>query len=150
MDQGSGTEPADPGASETFPMPASQLRKHGQVVLKGRPCTITELSTGEQGGQAQVKIVGVDVFTGATYQHEVPATDTVDVPHVSRNEYQLVNIDGGFLNLMANDGTERDDIGLPDGDLGASIQSQFNDTADLVIIVVSAMGEDAAISVKEA
>ncbi|KAJ8074867.1 Eukaryotic translation initiation factor 5A-1 [Marasmius tenuissimus] len=66
----------------------------------------------------------------------------MDVPHVRRNEYQLVNIDDGFLNLMTSDGTSKDDVKVPEGDIGGQIQGDFDDGKDLLVTIVSAMGEE--------
>lgn len=74
----------------------------------------------------------------------------MEVPNVSRNEYQLVNIDDGFLNLMSNDGTPKDDVKLPDGELGEQINSAFEDGKDLMVTICSAMNEEHALSFKEA
>ena len=87
-----------------------------------------------------------------------PSTHNMDVPNVSRNEYQLVshflsilhhsdsllqvNIDDGFLNLMTQDGTPKDDVKVPDSDLGKDIQAQFDDGKDLLVTIISAMGEE--------
>ena len=61
-----------------------------------------------------------------------------------------VNIDDGFLNLMTQDGTAKDDVKLPEGDMGKQIQAEFDDGKDLLVTIVSAMGEEQAISYKEA
>lgn len=61
-----------------------------------------------------------------------------------------VNIDDGFLNLMTADGTAKDDVRLPDDPLGKEIQDSFDDGKDLLVTIVSAMGEEQAISWKEA
>jgi hypothetical protein len=61
-----------------------------------------------------------------------------------------VNIDEGFLNLMTNDGTAKDDVRVPEGDLGAQIQAGFDEGKDLLVTIISAMGEEQAISFKEA
>lgn len=61
-----------------------------------------------------------------------------------------VNVDDGFLNLMTADGTAKDDVRVPEGDLGKEIQEAFDDGKDMLITIVSAMGEEQAISCKEA
>jgi len=145
-------EQANAGASVTFPMQCSALRKNGHVVIKGRPCKIVEMSTSKTGkhGHAKVHLVAIDIFTGKKLEDICPSTHNMDVPNVTRNEYQLVNIDDGFLNLMTQDGVSKDDIKAPESDLGKQIQEDFEAGKDLLITIVSAMGEEQAISVKEA
>ena len=53
-----------------------------------------------------------------------------------------VNIDDGFLNLMTQDGTAKDDVRLPEGELGKQIQDEFDAGKDLLVTIVSAMGEE--------
>ncbi|KAE8211020.1 hypothetical protein CF319_g1187 [Tilletia indica] len=145
-------ETATAGASLTFPMQCSALRKSGHVVIKGRPCKIVDMSTSKTGkhGHAKVHLVAIDIFTGKKLEDISPSTHNMDVPHVARNEYQLVNIDDGFLNLMTAEGASKDDVKVPDSELGEQIQKDFDDGKDLLVTIVSAMGEEQAISVKEA
>ncbi|KAM5530851.1 hypothetical protein V8D89_015495 [Ganoderma adspersum] len=160
-------EQANAGASTTFPMQCSALRKNGHVVMKGRPCKIVDMSTSKTGkhGHAKVHLVGIDIFTGKKLRPSIdyspfsftilqedisPSTHNMDVPNVTRNEYQLVNIDDGFLNLMNQDGAAKDDVKVPDGDIGREIQAGFDEGKDLLVTIVSAMGEEQAISYKEA
>ena len=51
---------------------------------------------------------------------------------------------------MTQDGTPKDDVKVPDGDIGKEIQAGFDDGKDLLVTIVSAMGEEQAISFKEA
>ncbi|KAH9921103.1 eukaryotic translation initiation factor 5A-2 [Fomitopsis serialis] len=145
-------EQASAGASLTFPMQCSALRKNGHVVIKGRPCKIVEMSTSKTGkhGHAKVHLVAIDIFTQKKLEDICPSTHNMDVPNVYRNEYQLVNIDDDFLNLMSADGNAKDDVKVPEDALGKEITSNFEEGKDLLITIVSAMGEEQAISWKEA
>ncbi|KAK0236893.1 eukaryotic translation initiation factor 5A-2 [Armillaria nabsnona] len=145
-------EQASAGASLTYPMQCSALRKNGFVVIKNRPCKIVEMSTSKTGkhGHAKVHLVAIDIFTNKKLEDICPSTHNMDVPNVQRNEFQLVNIDEGFLNLMTQDGTPKDDVKVPDSELGGQISKEFDDGKDLLVTIISAMGEEQAISYKEA
>jgi hypothetical protein len=53
-----------------------------------------------------------------------------------------VNIDDGFLNLMDTDGASKDDVKVPDGDLGKEIADGFEEGKDLLVTIISAMNEE--------
>lgn len=106
-------EKATSGASSTFPMQCSALRKNGFVMIKGRPCKIVDMSTSKTGkhGHAKVHMTGLDVFTGKKYEDICPSTHNMDVPNVTRIEYSVIDInDDGFCTLMKDDGTTREDL----------------------------------------
>ncbi|KAL4726835.1 translation initiation factor eIF5A [Fusarium chlamydosporum] len=145
---------ADAGASLTYPMQCSALRKNGFVVIKNRPCKIVDMSTSKTGkhGHAKVHLVATDIFTNKKYEDLSPSTHNMDVPHVSRKEYQLLDIsDDGFLSLMTDDGDTKDDVPLPDNELGQKITKMFKeDEKDTNVIVLTSMGEECAMECKEA
>lgn len=84
------------------------------------------------------------------YEELCPSTHNMDVPNVVRMEYALLNIDDGFLSLMLPDGTTKDDVKLPEGELGEKLEEQFEEGNELLISVVSAMGEEHCLSFKDA
>ncbi|KAM0282699.1 hypothetical protein ACHAQH_002896 [Verticillium albo-atrum] len=144
----------DAGASTTYPMQCSALRKNGFVVIKGRPCKIIDMSTSKTGkhGHAKVHLVATDIFTGKKLEDLSPSTHNMDVPNVTRREYQLLDVsDDDFLSLMADDGEMKDDVRMPEGEIGEKIKKLFQEEEkDTNVIILTAMGEQCAIEAKEA
>jgi translation initiation factor 5A len=141
-------ESADAGASATYPMQCSALRKNGHVVIKGRPCKIVDMSTSKTGkhGHAKVHLTALDIFTGKKLEDLSPSTHNMEVPNVTRKEYQLVRrsatpychgrsnngfqldiSEDGFLSLMDDAGNTKDDVKLPDGETGDKITKLFTE-----------------------
>jgi translation initiation factor 5A len=86
------------------------------------------------------------IFTGKKLEDISPSTHNMDVPHVRRTEYTLLNIEEGeYLSLMT-DNDSKDDVKLPENDLGNEIQAAFEDGKDIMITILTAMGEEAPIS----
>ncbi|XJO76788.1 hypothetical protein BDV3_007270 [Batrachochytrium dendrobatidis] len=133
-------------------MQCSALRKSGYVVIKGRPCKIVDMSTSKTGkhGHAKVHLVAVDIFTNKKLEDLSPSTHNMDVPNVNKTEFPLLDIDDGFLSLMKDDGSTKDDVKIPDNEIGSGIQECFDAGKDIIVTIVSAMGEEHALAFKEA
>ncbi|PAA87961.1 hypothetical protein BOX15_Mlig011055g1 [Macrostomum lignano] len=142
---------ADAGASLFVPTICSNLRKGGHVLIKDRPCKIVEMSTSKTGkhGSAKVHLVAIDIFTNKKYEDISPSSANMQVPNVARREYQLVNIsDEGFLELMSENGDMKEDIRLPEGDIGSEIRRRFDADESLVIQVLASMKEEGVVAVR--
>lgn len=137
---------ADAGASKTFPQQAGTIRKNGYIVIKGRPCKVVEVSTSKTGkhGHAKCHFVAIDIFNGKKLEDIVPSSHNCDVPHVTRTDFQLIDIsEDGFVSLLSDNGNTKDDLRLPSDDqLLTQIKDGFGEGKDLVVTVMSAMGEE--------
>jgi len=146
-------ESTDAGASYTYPMQAGSVRKGTVVLLKGHPCKVMDIATAKTGkhGSAKAKMTGIDIFTNNKYEEIYPTSHNIDVPHISRIEYTLVDItDEGFLSLMAENGDTKEDIRLPaDAELAKQIREGFDNGANMVLCILTAMGQEAVVSAKE-
>ncbi|KAL0327145.1 UNVERIFIED_CONTAM: Eukaryotic translation initiation factor 5A-2 [Sesamum angustifolium] len=153
---------ADAGASKTYPQQAGTIRKNGYIVIKGRPCKVVEVSTSKTGkhGHAKCHFVGIDIFTSKKLEDIVPLPTIamvrikvifieLQVPHVTRTDYQLIDIsEDGFVRLTEN-GNTKDDLRLPtDDNLLSQIKDGFGEGKDLVS-VMSAMGEEQICALKD-
>ncbi|KAG2407760.1 Eukaryotic translation initiation factor [Vigna angularis] len=155
---------ADAGASKTYPQQAGTIRKNGYIVIKSRPCKVVEVSTSKTGkhGHAKCHFVGIDIFTGKKLEDIVPSSHNCDVPHVNRTDYQLIDIsEDGFVSLLTENGNTKDDLRLPTDDslltqVGSNleifpflIKDGFAEGKDLVVSVMSAMGEEQICALKD-
>ncbi|WVZ61485.1 hypothetical protein U9M48_011348 [Paspalum notatum var. saurae] len=144
---------ADAGASKTYPQQAGTIRKNGYIVIKNRPCKVVEVSTSKTGkhGHAKCHFVGIDIFNGKKLEDIVPSSHNCDVPHVDRTEYQLIDIsEDGYVSLLTESGNTKDDLKLPtDEALQAQIRNGYDEGKDLILTVMSAMGEEQICALKE-
>jgi translation initiation factor 5A len=151
-DEGQQFETNEAVGSDTFPMQCSALRKNGFVIIGGRPCKIVDMSTSKTGkhGHAKVNLTALDIFTGKKMEDMCPSTHNMLVPNVSRTEYQLLDIsEDNFLSLLLPNGETKDDVRLPEDDLGDRITAEFEAGKAVLVSILKAMGEEAAVAYKE-
>ena len=114
---------------------------------------VLDVSTSKTGkhGHAKCHFVGQDIFTLRKMEELVPSSHNLEVPHVSRRDYTLLNItDDGFCSLMEDSGATKEDLKLPNDDvLARQIQSEFDSGKNLVVTVLISMGEEMINAVKE-
>lgn len=75
----------------------------------------------------------------------------LQVPHVTRTDYQLIDIsEDGFVSLLTENGSTKDDLRLPtDENLLSQIKDGFAEGKDLVVSVMSSMGEEQICALKD-
>eukprot|EP01125_Pyxidicula_operculata_P022773 TRINITY_DN9567_c0_g1_i4.p1 TRINITY_DN9567_c0_g1~~TRINITY_DN9567_c0_g1_i4.p1 ORF type:complete len:157 (-),score=39.49 TRINITY_DN9567_c0_g1_i4:118-588(-) len=137
------------------PQKCSSLRKNGFALLQGFPCKIVDMSTAKTGkhGGAKVHLVGTDIFTEKKYEEISGSTVNMNVPEITRNDYQLIDIEdpsdqNSPVTLLDGAGITKEDCHLPnmcesDFELGQKIVDAFNDGKEVTVTVVAAMGVEA-------
>ncbi|KAL3814399.1 hypothetical protein ACJIZ3_015667 [Penstemon smallii] len=94
-------------------------------------------------------LVAIDIFTFKKLEDIVPSSRICDVPHVNRTDYQLIDIsEDGFVSLLTDNGNPKDGLKLPTDD-NLLTQEGFAEGKDLVVIVMSAMGEEQINALKD-
>jgi len=110
-------ETADAGAAAVQSVEAGQIRANGYIMIKGKPCKVKSVSVSKTGkhGHAKCKFAATDIFTGATCEELCPSTHTIDVPFVTKKDWQIQGVqDETYVLLMDDDGEMREDLQLPD------------------------------------
>jgi translation initiation factor 5A len=118
-----------------------------------KPCKVIDMSTSKTGkhGSAKYHFIGINIFTGEKCEDLQSIAHTVQVPIVTRKEYQLIEItEEGFTSLMDDSGNTREDIELPKypDNLAKEIKDAFASGKDIIVIVLRAMGHEQIISLK--
>ena len=158
-------ESADAGASETYPAEAGTLRKGSHVMIKGKPCKVSEITTSKTGkhGHAKAHIVAIDIFTNKKYEDLCPCSHNISIPFVKRTEYQVLTADAdtGAVSLLTETGDCKDDLNLPtfvtigeatddDKKVSEEILKWLDDGKDFQVIVLAACGVEKIIQTKAA
>lgn len=136
----------------TYPIQCSALRKNGYCIMKGHPCKIVDMSTSKTGkhGHAKVNMVGIDIFDGKKYEDMSPSTHNMEVPNVSRIEYNLIDVgEEGYLSLMDDNGEVRDDLHCNHNPtLLEEIRTKFDNGDEMMVTVLKAMGKEMPMAIK--
>ena len=139
--------------SFTYPQKASACRKGSYLMIDNHPCKIIDMSTSKTGkhGHAKCKFMAKDIFDQSQHDFVQTSTHNVEIPNVSRKEYQLADIDEDeYVSLLDDNAEIRSDLQLPDNnELADNIRKFYNSEVDCAITVLSACGKEMIIDVKK-
>merc|ERR1712031_53876 len=110
-------ETTESGASDTHMVEAGQIRKGGYIMVKGKACKVKDVSVSKTGkhGHAKCKFAATCIFTGTSAEELCPSTHTIDVPFVTKKDFQIQGVDDeGYVILMDDEGEMREDMQVPD------------------------------------
>ena len=147
-------ENTDAGASKTEKVESQRLKNGSLVMMKGNPCKVTEVTTAKPGkhGSAKATIVGIDIFTNKKVEDSAPTGATIRVPIVEKKEYEVADIsEDGFVSLILDDGSLKENLKLPDGDeeIKNTLQGIWDgraDNAQVYFTVISSVGQEKLIA----
>jgi translation initiation factor 5A len=137
---------------------AESFRVGDHILIRDRPCKITEVLRGMtcKHGWAIVHFIGFDIFNNQKYDLVKTTKDNVDMPIITTNEYEIVDITDDLLSCL--DGKTDIivdfnilDVCYSDLDSVEKIQNMFynrNNTEIMFVTIVSAMDISAIKSYK--
>jgi translation initiation factor 5A len=150
-------EQGDSGSAGIEKIQAGCLKIGSLVMIKGHPCKVVSFSTAKTGkhGAAKAMVTGIDIFSSNKYECTFSTSENVDAPVVVRKEYTLNFIDDeGFMTLMNESGDLKEDLKLPEEEWLKDVSEKCKQildaaTNECLVTVVSAMGNEKLISVRE-
>lgn len=150
-------EQGDSGSAGIEKIQAGCLKIGSLVIIKGHPCKVVSFSTAKTGkhGAAKAMVTGIDIFSSNKYECTFSTGENVDAPVVERKEFTLNFIDDeGFMALMTEQGDIKEDLKLPEEewlkDVVEKARAILEDgKKECLVTIVSAMGQEKLISVRE-
>ena|SRR6478609_5006557 len=137
--------------SKTELVQTSTLRIGNFLVVDGKPCRITNMSTAKPGkhGSSKTIFITKDVLSGKNVEHSAPSKGMVSVPEIIRDTYAVLDVsDEGFLSLMKN-GVIREDVRLPDDSIGQEIKTLLEREITPEIVLMTVLDHNIVLSVRE-
>ena len=84
------------------PAELGELKDGSYIILDNSPCRVVELEKSKPGkhGSAKVRIVAIDIFTGAKKSYVGPADARIEIPIIEKGSAQVLSINGDMVQLM--------------------------------------------------
>ena len=111
-------------------------------MIKGKPCKILSISVSKTGkhGHAKCNFLAVDIFTGKKLEDMIPSAHGTTVPIVTRDDWEIINIEEDELTLMDEGGNQKTDLNLPTypDSMAKEIREAWNEGENTVMVSVQA------------
>ncbi|KAH7546178.1 hypothetical protein FEM48_Zijuj01G0173000 [Ziziphus jujuba var. spinosa] len=146
----------DAGASKTFPQQAGTIRKNGFIVIKNRPCKLMIFLNSQffhRGFYADFEALingNRKLLIHMLLKFPLQKPASMDMQNASL--WGLIYLMGRNLkvSLLTDSGNTKDDLRLPnDENLLTQIKDGLAEGKDLVVTVMTTMGEEQICAVKD-
>ena len=136
-------------------MQASVLKIDDYICIDDHPCKITAKSESKPIGRRnswstrskryKIHFTAINIFTGQKREDLVYSNTNMNVPHITKNEYQLVDIKDNTVSYLDDQENLLNDLFLPnlsksDTELSQEIRDNFDVGKKIYIEAISAMG----------
>merc|ERR1712017_32384 len=143
---------------------AGQIRKGGYIMVKGKACKVKDVSVSKTGkhGHAKCKFSASCIFTGATCEELCPSTHSIAVPFVKKSDFQVMGLEGDYLQLMDEDMEMKEDLQLPNVDYKTDDDNKISEQIKSIIeeidggaeielycTVMQAIGKEKVVEIKK-
>merc|ERR1712054_367122 len=144
-------ETTESGASDTHMVEAGQIRKGGYIMVKGKACKVKDVSVSKTGkhGHAKCKFSASCIFTGATCEELCPSTHSIAVPFVKKSDYQIMGLEGDYLQLMDEDYKTDDDNKISEQIKSIIEEIDGGAEIELYCTVMQAIGKEKVVEIKK-
>lgn len=124
---------------------ANSVKKGSIVMLKNRPCRISDIAISKPGkhGSAKAVMTGYDIITDKKIQTFYITSDNVPVPKIEKQVYLLMDINDDILTVLDNSGKSQDYKFNCDNELQSKIIESFsNPNNETYIEILTCIGHN--------
>ena len=126
-------------------MSVNMLKVNDYIVIQDKACRIIDIVNEEIDNHEAYKrhIKAIDIFTGRNQEIVHTSDEVVKSLIITRNDYRLTELiseEGQWGCRLSLNGKIRDDIKIPNSELGELIIDIFNDSGDVNVTIMEALG----------
>lgn len=94
-----------------------ELKKGNYIIIDNEPCKIIDYSSSKPGkhGAAKVRIEGTSIFDDRKHALLTNGGEKVEIPIITRQQYQVLSINGNMAQLMNTETYENVELPIPEG-----------------------------------